>query len=86
MPAAEVFFKEDPKEKKKVALQTTLKASQAESIVEGFDDVEEHIFNQHDNILNQHDNIADQHDIIPNDLDDPYESTPEDDVVPMHSP
>lgn len=71
LPAAEAFSKEDPTGKEKVALQATLKASQAELIVEGFDNAEEHILNQHDN--------------IPNDLDDPYESTPEDDVAPMHS-
>lgn len=71
LSAAEAFSKEDPTGKEKVALQATLKASQAELIVEGFDHAEEHILNQHDN--------------IPNDLDDPYESTPEDDVAPMHS-
>ena len=70
-PAEEAVYKEDPMEKEKVAPETTLEASQAELITEGFDDAEEHALNRHDN--------------IPHDLDDPYEPIPEPDVAPMHS-
>ncbi len=68
-PEEEAFTKEDPIGKEKVA--PTLEASQAELIIEGFDDAEEHTLNQYDN--------------IPHDLDDPYEPTPEPDVPPMQS-
>ena len=71
LPATEAFSKEDSTGKEKAALQATTKASQAELIVEGFIDAEEHILNQNDN--------------VPNNLDDAYESTPEDDVAPIHS-
>ncbi len=73
-PAEEAVSQEDPRdpmEQKKVAPEATPEASQAELIIEGFDDAEEPPLNQHDK--------------IPHDLDDTYEPTPEDDVAPMHS-
>lgn len=70
-PAKEAASKEDPMEKEQVPLKATMETSQAELIIEGFDDAEEHPLSQHDNTLH--------------DLYDPYGPKPEPDVAPMHS-
>jgi len=70
-PAREAVSNEDSMGTETVAPDATLEASQAEVIIEDFDDAEEHTFNQHDN--------------IPYDLDDPYELISELDVALMHN-
>ena len=68
-PANEVFPKEDPVKEEEVAPEATLEASQAERIIQGFDDAEKHPLNQYKKVTC--------------DLDDPYEPTSESDVAPI---
>lgn len=70
-PAEEAVSEEDPMEKEQVPPKATSEASQAELVVEDFNDVEEHHLNQHDN--------------IPHDSYNPYGLSPEPVVAPMHN-
>jgi len=70
-PAEEAVSKEDPMKEEEVAPEAALEASQAELIIEGFDDAEKHPLDQCKN--------------IPYDLDDLCEPIPESDVAPMHN-
>ncbi len=70
-PVREAVSNEDSIGTEKVAPNATPEGSQAEVIIEDFDDAEEHSLNQHDN--------------IPYELDDPYELTSGLDVAPMHN-
>ncbi len=49
-PAEEAFSKEDPMKEEEVAPEAALEASQAELIIEGFDDAEKHPLDQYKNI------------------------------------
>jgi len=69
--AEEAVFKEDPMKEEEIAPEAALEASQAELIIEGFDNAEKHPLDQYKN--------------IPYDLDDLYEPIPESDVAPMHN-
>ena len=70
-PANEVFPKEDPMKEEEVAPEATLEASQAERIIQGFNDAEKHPLNQYKKVTY--------------DLDDPYEATSESDVAPVRN-
>ena len=67
----EVFSKGDLMGKKIIAPQATLKASQAELIIEGFDSAKKYTLDQYNSNLN--------------DLNDPYKPTLKPDIAPMHS-
>jgi hypothetical protein len=70
-PANEVFPKEDPMKEDEVAPEATLEASQAERIIQGFNDAEKRPLNQYKKVTY--------------DLDDPCEPSSESDVAPIRN-
>jgi len=70
-PAREAVSNEEPMGTERATPNATLEASQAELIIEDFDNAENHTLDQHDNISH--------------DLNDPYESTSGPDITQMHS-
>ena len=71
-PTQEPVYSEEPMETKCACPDVTLEPSQAELVIDDYDDAEKPIVNQHDNISRG--------------LNDPYESASVPDVAPTHSP